>query len=82
MDLYFEKEFDNVLQRLNAFSRMEKNQQYVQDVIKEHKEQIVERIMSGAVVLIAGKAQNMPDQVKDALGKYMFLVVLERYIDF
>ena len=68
MDLYFETEFDGVLKRLNAFSRVEKKRQYVQDVIKENGELVVNLIMNGAVVLIAGKAQNMPDQVKEALG--------------
>ena len=70
MDLYFETEFDAVLKRINAFSRVEKKRQYVQDAIKENGELLVEMIMNGAVVLIAGKAQNMPDQVKEALGMF------------
>ena len=78
MDLYFETEFDGVLKRLNAFSRVEKKQQYVQDVIKENGELVVNLVMNGAVVLIAGKAQNMPDQAKEALGQ--FKLILFKYV--
>lgn len=65
-DLYFKDEFGS-LRRFNAFSRLEEKKQYVQDVIAENSQLVFDKIMSGAVVLIAGKAQDMPDQVKEAL---------------
>ena len=36
-------------------------------MIAEKSQLVFDKIMSGAVVLIAGKAQDMPDQVKEAL---------------
>merc|ERR1719447_1141597 len=66
-DLYFEKEFDNVIKRFNAFSRFGEKNQYVQNKIKDESELVFEHVMGGGIILIAGKAQDMPDQVKEAL---------------
>ena len=67
LDLYFASEFSKIT-RFNAYSR-EKDlpREYVNEKILKNSSLVWESIMSGAPILIAGKAQDMPDMVKDAI---------------
>jgi sulfite reductase alpha subunit-like flavoprotein len=66
-DFYFKNEFSD-LTRITAFSRDKKiAKEYVQDKIRQNFDLIFDLVNLGGVILIAGKAQDMPDQVKDAL---------------
>lgn len=71
-DFYFEDELINLsengkLKLSLAFSRDQDHKVYVQDVMKEQKEQLYRWIQDGAYIYVCGDAKNMAKDVEQTL---------------
>ncbi|XP_075975660.1 methionine synthase reductase-like [Anticarsia gemmatalis] len=75
LDFIYEKELKDFLSKeiLNklstAFSRIDDNKQYVQDVLSHNAVELVQLINDGATVYICGDLNTMAAQVKDVFVK-------------